>query len=201
MYRANRIKEIYDRNWDSLYRLCLVYMRNQEDACDMVQETFVRLLRYIRQQEEAEEAGGAAVFQAESQGAVVFQNKPQGTAVFENEARERAWLRKVACNLCKDELRHWWRRKREGMEGIDNLLESEEDAREHGAVLDVLLEMPEKYRVLLYLHYYEGYSLGEIGDILQENPSTLRSRISKGRKLLGEKLKENGYGRANQSSI
>lgn len=176
MYRTDRIKEIYDRNWDGLYRLCLVYMRNQEDACDMVQETFVRLLKYAGQQEEGQ---------------------PGESMLFHDEAHERAWLRTVACNLCKNELHHWWRKKRQEMESIEDLMEPEEGIQKHSEVLEALFELPQKYRVLLYLHYYEGYSLGEIGDILEENPSTLRSRISKGRKLLGERLKENGYGEKN----
>lgn len=173
---VDKIKEIYDRNWDSLYRLCLVYMRNQDDACDMVQETFAHLLKYLRQQEEASE-------------------------VFPNEACERAWLRTAACNLCKNELTHWWRKKRQQMDAIENLLEPGEQVQEYGEILEALLGMPKKYRVLLYLHYYEGYSLEEIGKILSVNASTLRSRISKGRKLLGEKLKEDGYGKKNQTSI
>ncbi|MDO4305850.1 MAG: RNA polymerase sigma factor [Eubacteriales bacterium] len=172
MYRTSKIKEIYDRNWDSLYRLCLIYMQNQEDACDMVQETFVRLLQYIGRQEEK-------------------------TEVFRDEDHERAWLRTVACNLCKNELRHWWRRKRQEVEAIENLFEPGQAVQEHGEILEDILEMPEKYRVLIYLHYYEGYSVEEIGNILKEKPSTLRSRISKGRKLLEKKLKEDGYGKEN----
>lgn len=172
MYRTSKIKEIYDRNWDSLYRLCLIYMQNQEDACDMVQETFVRLLQYIGRQEEK-------------------------TEVFRDEDHERAWLRTVACNLCKNELSHWWRRKRQEVEAIENLFEPGQAVQEHGEILEDILEMPEKYRVLIYLHYYEGYSVEEIGNILKEKPSTLRSRISKGRKLLEKKLKEDGYGKEN----
>lgn len=169
MDRKSNIKEIYDRNWDSLYRLCLIYMQNQEDACDMVQETFVRLLQYIGQQ----------------------------AGAFQDEAHERAWLRTVACNLCKNELSHWWRKKRQEVETMENLLEPGAAVGEHGQVLEAILELPEKYRVLLYLHYYEGYSVEELGRMLQERPSTLRSRLSKGRKLLGKALKEDGYGKEN----
>lgn len=166
MYRTDRIIEIYEENWDNLYRLCLIYMKNQEDACDVVQETFVRLLKHTGE-----------------------------GLCFESEAGERAWLRKVACNLCKSELRHWWRKKRQKIDAVSLLSEVGENTDKQAEVLEELLALPEKYRVLLYLHYYEGYSVEELGDILHENPSTLRSRIVRGRKLLGEKLKEDGYGK------
>ena len=54
--------------------------------------------------------------------------------------------------------------------------------------------LPKAHRLALYLHYYQGYTTGEIADMLGENPSTVRSRLAAARKKLKLKLEEAGYG-------
>ena len=61
---------------------------------------------------------------------------------------------------------------------------------QHSPVLEAVLTLPLKYRTLIYLHYYEGYTIAEIGEILDQNPSTLRGRISRARELLRKELGE-----------
>lgn len=166
-WEERRVREVYDKNFAAVYRICLIYMKNREEALDMTQETFVRLL----QKKEKE---------------------------FREDSHAEAWLRVTACNLCKNELRHWWKRKRANVEETELLLKTEEEdggllyRERQKEVLAALLALPEKYRILIYFHYYEEYQVKELGELLGENPSTLRSRLAKGKELLKEKLKEAG---------
>lgn len=163
VWEKERIREIYDRNFDGLYRICLFYMKNKEEALDLVQESFVKLM----QKREND---------------------------FSDQQHIDMWLRVVACNLCKNELHHWWKKKRIQTEDWKSLVkeQSEDDASWKAVYLEAIMSLPEKYRILIYFHYYEDYTIEELGKLLKENPSTLRSRLSKGKKLLGEKLKEAG---------
>lgn len=53
-----------------------------------------------------------------------------------------------------------------------------------------MTELPEQYRILLYLHYYEGYSLKEIAVLTKTNASTNRSRFAKAKQLMRKYLEE-----------
>ena len=107
--------------------------------------------------------------------------------VFENEEHEKAWLIRTASNVCKNALRHWWRR-REDIEDHPEL-----PSREDGAPDDVLravMALPPKYKTPVYLYYYEGYASSEIADILKKPASTVRSHLREARAILRERLGE-----------
>ena len=61
---------------------------------------------------------------------------------------------------------------------------------EYSEVYEAMMELPEKYRVILYLHYYEGYSQKEIARMMKTNASTLRSRFAKAKELMKVYLEE-----------
>ncbi len=101
---------------------------------------------------------------------------------FENPAHERAWLITTAKNHCLDLLKHWWRRKRVE---LDSLPEPAGPERaEDDGLLEQLLALPAKYKLVLYLFYYEGYGSAEIAALLGENDNTIRTRLRTGRKKL-----------------
>jgi RNA polymerase sigma-70 factor (ECF subfamily) len=112
-----------------------------------------------------------------------FQLIKSGTA-FESEEHEKAWLIRTASNLCKNTLRNWWR-KRESLE--DHNLRAGEDI-EIDHVFSVVAGLPDKYKAVVYLYYYEGYNSAEISDILKKPPSTIRYYLHEARKILREKL-------------
>lgn len=60
-------------------------------------------------------------------------------------------------------------------------------------VWEQVASLPKPHRLVLYLHYYQGYTTGEIAGILGENSSTVRSRLVQARKKLKLKLEEDGY--------
>ena len=112
-------------------------------------------------------------------------------AVFEDTEHEKAWLIRVAVNLCKNALRHWWR-KRENIEDYEGLRSGNafeaDDVFEIDDVFSVVMGLPGKYKAVVYLYYYEGYDSVEISRILQKPQSTIRYYLSEARKALREKL-------------
>lgn len=110
----------------------------------------------------------------------------QSAPVFENSEHEKAWLLRVAVNLSKNRIDY--NRLRETDE-LDEKLQQEE--REDLAfVWEAVRELPEHYREVIHLYYYEGYSTKEIAKILQSRESTVRSNLKRGREKLKAFLKE-----------
>lgn len=87
-------------------------------------------------------------------------------AVFESVEHERAWLIRVTVNACKDLLKSLFRRKTVSLEVLSE--EAASISSEQHATLEAVLALPEKYKDVIYLHYYEGYNAREIGRILKK---------------------------------
>ena len=113
-----------------------------------------------------------------------FQLIKSGPA-FESEEHEKAWLIRTATNICKNVLRHWWRRH-ENIEDFYNLPNSEKI--ETDDIFKVVMELPEKYKTVVYLYYYEGYTSVEIAGILKKPQSTIRNYLHEARAILKERL-------------
>lgn len=119
----------------------------------------------------------------------VFLKYVTGTTEFESEEHEKAWFIRVTINACKDLLRSFFRSR---IVSLDDLLEQPDQVPEdHREVLEAVLALPDKYRDVVYLHYYEGYTAPEIGTILHKNPNTVYTLLTRARdelrKMLGGK--------------
>ena len=130
---------------------------------------------------------------AEDAAQTVFRRAMERGQTFRDPEHEKAWLIVAARNECKNQLKHWWRTRRVGEEALESL--AWEDPWD-GEVWDQVAALPKPHRLVLYLHYYQGYTTGEIAEMLGENPSTVRSRLVQARKKLKLKLEEEGYGQA-----
>jgi RNA polymerase sigma-70 factor (ECF subfamily) len=96
----------------------------------------------------------------------------------------KAWLIRVTINKSKNYMKTAWIRKRSDMPDIqDNTPQSETSD-----LLNVVLSLDEKYKIPIYLMYYEGYSINEISQILKTNPATIGTRLKRGRDILKNKL-------------
>ena len=105
--------------------------------------------------------------------------------IFHDPEHERAWLIVTARNECRNQLKHWWRTRRESEEVLNSLTwEQPED----GALWESILRLPEHCRVALYLHCCQGYTAQETAEILGKNPSTIRGWLFQGRKRLKKLL-------------
>ena len=102
---------------------------------------------------------------------------------------EKAWLIRVTINQCKTILTSSWNKKNaEFSEELENTL-SYTDQVEEGSGLEVVLQqLPEKYRVVLHLFYYEELSIAEISQCLQEKESTIRTQLTRARRQLKKML-------------
>lgn len=153
--QIERAEELYHKYFAVVYSVCFLYMKNEADACDIVQETFLRLI--------------------------------QGDFSWRDEEKAKAWLIVSASNCCKSQLRRSWRKRQvaydaalhdKGKEESDNLL------------LRMIEELEEKYRLPVYLYYFEGYKSAEIAKMLHISASAVRSRLAKARKQLRMELED-----------
>ena len=116
----------------------------------------------------------------------VFLKYVTGTTEFESEEHEKAWFIRVTINACKDLLRSFFRSR---TVSLDDLLEqSDQVPEDHREVLEAVLALPDKYRDVVYLHYYEGYTAPEIGTILHKNPNTVYTLLTRARDELRKML-------------
>ena len=102
---------------------------------------------------------------------------------FESAEHEKAWLIRTSINLCKNSLKHWWRRNTDIEDEKSNNLIYEQTFQ-NDDVLNKILALPEKYKTAIYLYYYEEYSTKEISEMLGINESTIRGHLRTGRNLL-----------------
>lgn len=110
------------------------------------------------------------------------------SAPFESEEHEKAWIIRVTINACKDLLRSLLRR---WTVSLDEVLEQPAPIPEdHREVLEAVLSLPAKYKDVVYLHYYEGYTASQIGEILGKKTNTVYTLLTRARQMLKEKLGE-----------
>ena len=107
---------------------------------------------------------------------------------FESEQHIRAWLLRVAINCAKNVSRSFFRRNTVPLEDYMDSLEF--DSGESREIFREVMNLPETYRLVIHLYYYEDYSVAEIGKILALTESNVKVRLSRGRKLLKEALQE-----------
>ena len=107
------------------------------------------------------------------------------SGAFESAEHEKAWFIRVTSNACKDWLRSLLRRPTVPLELI-----AEEPAipPEEQGLLGLVLTLPEKYKTVIYLFYYEGYTAVEIARLLQKRENTVYSLLSRARALLKERM-------------
>ncbi len=120
----------------------------------------------------------------------VFQNLYMKYMLYEKEfsdsEHEKAWLVRVTINACTDWLRYLSHRKWVPLEAIMEERAALDDSS--AEVMEVVLRLPEKYRNVIYLFYYEGYSAVEIAGILGRKENTVYTWLSRAKEILREKL-------------
>ena len=116
----------------------------------------------------------------------VFVKLLQNKKKFESEEHLKAWLLRVTINLTKDLFSsHWYRTTDELDENITY------EANESNGVYDAVMALPQKYRTVIHLHYFEGYRVEEIAHITVSTVGTVKSQLHRGREML-KKIMEEG---------
>lgn len=150
-------EEIVRENIDFVYRAALCCCKNQRDAEDVVQNTFLKLL----------------------------QNEQE----FEDPEHIRRWLVRVAVNECKNLWKSYWKRNVISLETMEYEQEAER-TEEQRELLQAVMALSPKYRIVVHLYYYEGYRVREIASMLHLSESNVQIRLMRARKKLREILKE-----------
>lgn len=107
---------------------------------------------------------------------------------FDNEQHIRAWLIRVAINKAKNANRTFWRKNKMSLEDYMETLTFE--TPKSGELFEAAMSLPEKYRIVIHLFYYEDYTVREIARILRLTEGNIKVRLSRARSLLREKLQE-----------
>lgn len=111
----------------------------------------------------------------------------QKRPVFHDAEHEKAWLLRVAVNLCRDML---WLRSRRRYFPIDELEpeavgSTDAESRE---ILEEIAMLPQKWKSVLLLHYIEGYSLKEISEILDVSENAVKKRMQRAKEALRRRM-------------
>ena len=151
--------EIYEKYATDVLRVSYFYLGDRQKAEDVCQDVFVRLIT------------NAPVLQ---------------------EGREKAWLLKVALNRCRDLWRGAWVKRVilgspafeliPAPDEIDKLADQQE-------IMGAIHQLPASFREVILLHYYQGYGITEIAEMMDLPEGTISSRLSRGRKKLESILK------------
>ena len=110
---------------------------------------------------------------------------------FETDEHERRWIIRTTINACKDHLRIMRKRRHMSIDAAAWVAAPEEPESQ---LLEHLKKLPENYRISLYLHYYEGYRVGEIAELLGKSENTVSAHLSRGRKRLRTILEQEQRG-------
>lgn len=107
---------------------------------------------------------------------------------FRDEEHLKAWLLRVAVNRAKDITRSFWRRNKISIEEYAEEIpfENQEDRE----LFEAVMKLPEKYRDVIHLYYYEELSVKEIAGILGASQGSVKMRLSRGRSFLRDVFKE-----------
>ena len=178
MRQESDVEQTIGQYADMVKHICFVYMKNESDTEDVFQDVF---LKY-------------ALF-----------SEP-----FDSEEHKKAWLIRpmvpkspwsqdfmirVSVNRCKDLLRSFFRTHTCSLEEAMSMADTKSQDLSH--VLESVMNLSDKYRIIVYLHYYEGYSAVEIAGILHKNVNTVYTHLSRAKaelkKMLGGDEGETKY--------
>lgn len=165
-YSDTEIETILEKYADMIYRMAYIQMKDHDLADDIFQEVCMRLLKQRKR--------------------------------LESEEHIKAWLLKATVHCCRDFWKSAWRRRvmlrQEQADRAAFMQGQEPEALQNGYVTQCVYCLPEKYRAVIHLYYYEQYSIKEIARILGIRENTAASQLARGRDRLKKMLEAGGNG-------
>ncbi len=162
-YAGITYEQVVRRFADTVTRVCVMRCQNVEDAKDCFQNVFLKLYT--------------------------------ADTVFDTEEHLKAWLITVAIHQCADLHRQAWRQRvslEEDIAKLEMLGVTTDERTEDSRVFMAVMRLPVKYREVIYLYYYEEYSVSEIARILNRKENTVKSDLRRARERLKEVLTGEG---------
>lgn len=120
---------------------------------------------------------------AEDAAQTIFLKVIEKQPAFTNDEHEKAWLLTVTRNYCRDIQRSFWHKRRTDLEQLPEQSIEPFD-KQSGLLFEIVQTLPSKQREVVYLYYFEDYSIKEISQILNRNESTIQSQLSAARHKL-----------------
>lgn len=117
----------------------------------------------------------------------VFLKYAQRQEEFESEEHRKAWLIRVAVNMCINLNKSAWNTKNTELK--EEILPSVKSPEDNNYVQEAVFKLPEKYRMVVHLFYFEGYSIKEIGNITGQKENAVKTQLSRARNLLKDILR------------
>lgn len=166
--RPEELSAIIDRYGQMILRTAYLYLKDRQRAEDVSQEVLLRLFRDNR--------------------------------TFDSDEHQKAFILRVTINLCKDQLKSFWNKRivlddtkePKPVGDVADVVAKEESRR---AIYNAVLALPEAFKDVVLLYYYEGYNTREISETLGIPDATVRSRLKRARERLTNLL-ERGIGHA-----
>ena len=147
---------------DTVYRVALDVTKHNADAQDVVQEVFMRYIKYGKKQR------------------------------FHSIEHARNWFIRVTINCCRDLFSKQFKKHEIEFNALEiEKISSQKESNSYSAVLEAVDALDEKYRLVIHLFYYEKYQTKEIAEILAENENTIKTRLKRAKNILEQKLQEN----------
>lgn len=104
------------------------------------------------------------------------------------EEHLKAWLIRVTVNQCRSLATTAWNKRRVSLDAVAEMA-TDEAPEEYPEVYEAVKELPDKYREVIHLFYYEELQIKEIAAVLERNEATIKTQLARGRQILNEKLK------------
>lgn len=158
-----KMESLIDLHGTHLLRLCTLYLKDRVLAEDALQDTFVRAWEKYD--------------------------------TFQGRASEKTWLTTIAVNVCKNYLRSPWNQRvnvTDLTELVGETADAYSQADSHMDVMNAVLALKERYRVVILLYYYEELSVKEIADMLSSKEATVLTRLKRAREHLAKAIKREG---------
>lgn len=111
----------------------------------------------------------------------VFISLIKNINTIQNDNHLKYWLIRTTLNKCKNHFKLFWNKMVDKTSTFEYNLSYETQLNE---IRDLVKSLPSKYRDVVYLHYYEGYCIKELSEILNIKEGTIKSRLFKARDLL-----------------
>jgi len=165
---TNEITRLIEEYGNDVLRTATVILKSKELAEDVYQETFLRVVRSY--------------------------------SSYRRESSEKTWIISIAVNICRDYMRSAWKRR---VVVTDDFLtySSESDTEdiiekrsEKQALLNAIMKLPDKYREIIHLHYYQEMGIDDISKVLKIPGGTVKSRLFKARALLHDMIGGEAHG-------
>ena len=159
--------EIIEAYGNKILKLCFVQLGNKEEAEDATQEVFIKVFKNIKS--------------------------------YNGDANIYTWIYKITINTCFDILK---KKKKNSYDDISLYIDFIKDNKETEDIILknltsrnirlALMKVPEKYRILLYMFYFEELKISQIASILEEKENTIKTRLKRGRNALRRIIESEG---------